>query len=154
MLESCLIEKEEATVMLLHILSSIRFLARQGLALRGDGSDKPSNLIQLLHLRAEDKPEILQWIAKSAQKPENQNEMLQLMAHFVLRKILTNIESSPFLAIMMDETTDKSNKEQLTLVLRWIDESFMVSEEFLGLYYLSSTSAESIVGAIKDAFLR
>ena len=55
---------------------------------------------------------------------------------------------------MVDETTDKSNKEQLTLVLRWIDESFMVSEEFLGLYYLSSTSAESIVGAIKDAFLR
>ena len=55
-------EKEEATVMLLHIMSSVRFLARQGLALRGDGSDESSNLMQLLCLRAEDKPEILQWI--------------------------------------------------------------------------------------------
>ena len=143
MLESCLIkhkkEKEEATVMLLHILSSVRFLARQGLALRGDGSDESSNLMQLLCLRAEDKPEILQWIKRSAQKhisPENQNEMLQLMAHSVLRKILSNIQSSPFIALMVDETTDKSNKEQLTLVIRWVDESFVVSEEFLGLYNL------------------
>ena len=42
------------------------------------------------------------------------------MAHHVLRKILTNIRGSPFLAVMVDETTDKSNKEQLTLVLRWV----------------------------------
>ncbi len=34
--------------MLLLSLSSVRFLARQGLALRGDGSDASANLIQLL----------------------------------------------------------------------------------------------------------
>ena len=141
--------------MLLHILSSVHFLARQGLALRGDGSDESSNLMQLLCLRAEDKPEILQWIKRSAQKhisPENQNEMLQLMAHSVLRKILSNIQSSPFIALMVDETTDKSNKEQLTLVIRWVDESFVASEEFLGLYNLSSITAESIVCVIKICF--
>lgn len=138
-------KKEEATVMLLHILSSVRYLARQGLALRGDGSDESSNLMQLLCLRAEDKPEILQWIKRSAQmhiSPENLNAMLQLMAHSVLRKILSNIQSSPFIALMVDETTDKSNKEQLTLVIRWVDESFVASEEFLGLYNLSSITAE------------
>ena len=43
-------EKEEATVMLLHILSSVCFLARQGLALRGDGSDESSNLNNLMIL--------------------------------------------------------------------------------------------------------
>lgn len=142
-------------MMLLHILSSVHFLARQGLALRGDGSDESSNLMQLLCLRAEDKPEILQWIKRSAQKhisPENQNEMLQLMAHSVLRKILSNIQSSPFIALMVDETTDKSNKEQLTLVIRWVDESFVASEEFLGLYNLSSITAESIVCVIKICF--
>ena len=77
--------------------------------------------MQLLHLRAEDKPEILQWIAKSAQKhtsPKNQNEMLELMAHNVLMKILTNIHGLPFLAVMVAETTNKFNKEQLTLVLK------------------------------------
>ncbi|KAL5487102.1 hypothetical protein EMCRGX_G019661 [Ephydatia muelleri] len=49
---------------------------------------------------------------------------------------------------------DQSNKEQLTLVLRWVSDDFTVSEEFVGLYYLSVIGAQSIVDAIKDAFLR
>ena len=94
--------------------SSIRFLARQRL---GDGSDSSANLIQLLRLRAEDKPKIVEWLDRSARKhtsPENQNEILEIMAHRVLRKILEDIHYSPFLAVMVDETTDKFNKEQLT----------------------------------------
>lgn len=91
--------------------------------------DASANLIQLLHLRAEDKPCVLQWLDKSANKhtaPENQNEMLELMAHHVVRKILESIHTSPFLAVMIDETTDTSNKEQLTLVVRWVSEDFSV----------------------------
>ena len=148
--------KERARDVLCLILASIRFLARQGLALRGD-VEESSNLIQLLWSRAEDKPEILQWIEKSARKhsfPENQNEMLELMAHHALREILENIHSSPFIVVMVDETTDKSNKEQLTLVLRWINEDFVVSEEFVGLYYLSAIDTQSIVEVMKDTFIR
>ena len=62
------LQKTNARDMLRLILSSVRFLARQGLALRGDGSDASANLIQLLRLRAEDKPEVLQWLDKSAHK--------------------------------------------------------------------------------------
>ncbi|XP_033123564.1 zinc finger MYM-type protein 1-like [Anneissia japonica] len=147
------VQKEKARDMLLLILSSIRFLARQGLALRGDGSDASSNLIQLLTLRADDQPDILQWIHKSACKhtsPENQNEMLKLMAHQVLRQILQQINSSPFFTVMADGNTDRSNRVKLTLVIRWVNDNFVVSEECLGLYYLSATNAKSIVNAIKD----
>lgn len=139
------------------ILSSVHFLARQGLALRGDGSDTSENFIQLLQLRAEDKPEVLQWLQRSARKhtaPENQNEMLQIMALHVLRKILQVIKHSPFLTVMVDETTDRSNQEQLTLVIRWVSDDFIVSEEFLGLYAMVVIDAQNIVEAIKDAFLR
>ena len=76
------------------------------------------------------------------------------MAHSVLRKIIEDIHPSPFLAVMVDETTDKSNKEQLTLVIRWVSKEFIVSEEFLRLYCLSSANAQSIVDVMKDAFLR
>ena len=72
-------EKEEVRDMLQIILSSVCFLARQGLALRGDGSDMSSNLTQLLHVRAEGNPKMLQWIIKKACKHmhhDNQNEML------------------------------------------------------------------------------
>ena len=50
---------------------------------------------------------------------DNQNEMLELMAHQVLR-ILDDSHTSPFLAVMVDETRDQSSKKQLTLILRWV----------------------------------
>ena len=56
---------------------------------------------------------------------------------------------------MVDETTNKSNKEQSTLALRWISDDFTAVEEFLGLYCLSSVNAKSIVDVIMtNAFLR
>ncbi len=149
--------REEATEMLHLILSSVWFLARQGLALRGQNSDESSNLVQLLKLRAQDKSKMLKWLEKSSHKhvsPENQNEMLQLMANKVLRDILELVRSSPFITLMVDETTDKSNKEQLTIVMRWVSDKFEASEEFLGFHYMLSIDALSIVNAIKDIFLR
>ena len=59
------------------IFSSIRFLSRQGLALRGrfkagENSEKRAefdlNLIQLLRTRGEDDPAILQWLQRSQDK--------------------------------------------------------------------------------------
>ncbi len=47
-------EKEVNRKMLLEILSSIRYLARQGLALRGDGDEQDGNFLQLLKLKGED----------------------------------------------------------------------------------------------------
>ena len=56
-----------------------------------DSSDASTNQIQLLRLRVKDKPEVLQWLDKTTHKhtaPENQNEMLKLISHSVLRRIL------------------------------------------------------------------
>ena len=39
------LEKEHARNMLAKIISGVRFLARQGLALGGDGKDEDSNLV-------------------------------------------------------------------------------------------------------------
>ena len=149
-------EKENSRRMLDIIFSSVRYLARQGLALRGDTSDE-SNLIQLLRVRAEDNPQVTKWLEKATNKytsPENQNEMLMIMAHHVLQKIMLSIHSSPFLCLMVDEATDVSNKEQLTIIIRWVDEDLNVFEDFVGLYHLMTTDAASIVAAIKDVLLR
>ena len=152
-------EKRNAREMLRVILSSVRFLARQGIAFRGSGDDSDSNLVQLLRLRAEDNPALLKWLEKKGNKHthtshDNQNEMLQIMARHVLMRVLKEISTSPFLSLMVDETTDVSNKEQLTLVIRRVDDDFAVFEEFVGLYTLASVDADSIVQAIKDTLLR
>ena len=44
---------------LVTIAENIRFLARQGIALRGDEDEKDSNFIQLLHLLAIKQPELI-----------------------------------------------------------------------------------------------
>lgn len=47
--------------------------------------------------------------------------------------------------IMVDETTDLSNTEQMVFCLRHVDDHFDVHEEVIGLHSLESTSADRIV---------
>ena len=109
-------EKECNRIMLLKIMSSIRFLGRQGLALRGDGKEDNGNFMQLLKVKAEDDPRLLDWLEKKLNKYTShdiQNEILKVMSVHILREIATSLQLSSFITIMMDETTDVSNKQQL-----------------------------------------
>ena len=47
-----------------------------------------------------------------------------------------------------------SNTEQLVFCIRHVDSNLEVHEEFIGLYSLESTSAESLFSTIKDILLR
>jgi len=62
-------------------------------------------------------------------------------------------ESTYVSIIILDETNDISNKEQLTLVMHRINHNLDVHEEFLGMYQIDSTTAESITSTILDALL-
>ena len=106
---------------LLKVLSSIRFLARQGLPLCGDSDETNSNLHQLLVLRGEDYSAINHFLERQQLKytaHEVQNELLSIMALQILRQIAAQIQSAVFFTVMVDETTDCSNKEQVVLVGR------------------------------------
>jgi hypothetical protein len=150
-------EKTINRQMLHKIISSIRYLARQGLALRGHGNDDDGNFTQLLQLRAIDDPSIFDWLKKKSSKyisPEIQNELLMVMSHEILRTLAKDIQQSLFYTIMVDEATDKSNKEQVVFVLRWVDKKLAVSEDFLGLYNVPKIVSNTIVMMIKDCLQR
>ena len=148
--------------MLLKILSSIRYLARQSLPLRGnwkeeEKSEYDSNFFQLLKLHCEDDPKLAEWMDKKSNKflsPKIQNEMLQIMALQILRDIAKNIQSAEIYSILVDETADTSNKEQMVLCMRWVDENLIPHEEFISLHAIPDTSADEIVAIIKDILLR
>ena len=53
------------------------------------------------------------------------------MATQIQRNILNKIHKSPNFAIMVDKTTDCSNKEQLTFLIRSVDEDIEVQKIFL-----------------------
>ena len=48
----------------------------------------------------------------------------------MLQSITKELQSSPFLTVMTDETTDCSNKEQIAIVVRHVAENLEVHEEF------------------------
>ena len=105
-------EKQQNRQYLLKVLSSIRFLAHQGLQLRGDGNETDSNLRQLLDLRAEDFPLIHQFLQRQQLKyttHDVQNEFLSIMAQQILRSIAEQIKNAVFFTVMINETTDCSN---------------------------------------------
>ena len=141
---------------LLKIIETIRFLGRQGLALRGREDDENSNFWQLLKLRTKDFPILKEWTERKSEKYTShdiQNEILSLMAHEIVRDLSDEIRET-FFATICDEYTDVSNKEQLTICLRWVDDYLESHEDFMGFYELTNIKSETIVAAIKDALLR
>ena len=75
------------------------------------------------------------------------------MAQQVLCKVVHQFQST-FYTIMIDETTDFSNAEQVVIVIRWVNDDLSVHEEFVGLYKTDSIQAKSLVAIIKDTLLR
>ena len=150
-------QKAENRKIFRKILQNIRFLARQGLPLRGHGDGSDGNFIQLLHFEAHDCPAILGWIEKKTNKyisSDIQNEILQLMALTILRDISSSIIRSGFFTIMADECTDVANKEQFVVCIRWVDDSLVDHEDVIGVYNVGTIDATTLTSAIRDVLLR
>ena len=76
------------------------------------------------------------------------------MSNQILRDIAASFQDGIYYAVMIDETTDAANKEQVVLMVRWVDDSFTAYEEFIGLHVTGSTTAQALIGIIKDTLLR
>ena len=140
--------------MLLKQLSSLRYLLRQGIAMRGHEQIE-GNLFQLLLLRSEEFHELKQW-DKEKHYLSNQilDEMISLMGRSVTQQLLKDIHSASIYSLIGDEATDISNTEQLCISLRWVAKMFTIPEDALELTHLTKTDAETITSAIKDFLLR
>ena len=143
--------------MLLKLLNSIRYLSRQGLALRGHREDSESfegNLYQLLLLQSNDSPQLASWLKKREYiSPQILNEMTALCGNAILRQRLSDISSSDYFSIIADEDTDISHNEQVCIAFHWVDRSYNVHEAALGLVQLPDTKAAAMFSAIKDVLI-
>ena len=97
------------------VMESLQYVARQGIALRGN-DDFDDNFTQLLLLCAKDHPWIKERImskhcggTKKYIHHHFQDEILDIMAKQVLRKKLYDVNNSKMFASMCDEYTDVSN---------------------------------------------
>ena len=150
-------QKAENRAMFRRILQNVRFLARQGLSLRGHGDGADSNFTQLLRLQAFDSPAVLTWMEKKTDKytsSDIQNECLQIMALNILRQISASINRNGFFTVMADECTDVANKEQFVVCIRWVDETLTDHEDVIGVYNVGTIDANTLTAAIHDVLLR
>ena len=75
------------------------------------------------------------------------------MALTMLQKVVRNISRQHFI-IMVDETTDTANTEQMVFCIWYVDDNLATHEEFIGMHSLDSTTSESIIRTIEDILLR
>lgn len=148
-------DQGERRQMFLILLSSLKYLLRQGLAVRGHSDDNEGNLSQLLKSHTEDNVNLQRWIKTSAyQFPEVLNELTNSIGNEVLRQVLNDIKSSKWFSVIGDETRDISNSEQLSISIRWVGNDYSIHEDFIGMFQVPRTNAETLLMAIEDVLVR
>ncbi|XP_011404810.1 PREDICTED: 52 kDa repressor of the inhibitor of the protein kinase-like [Amphimedon queenslandica] len=122
------------------IVETIMLCGRQNIPLRGhrdsgtdikgaSSSSNHGNFQALLTFRVSAGDTILKEHLESAGKnaiytsPEIQNQILNILGDYIRDAILTKVRSSLCYSLVADEVTDCSNKEQLCLVLRYVETS-------------------------------
>ena len=113
--------------------------------------------LELLQLRSEESPELSSWLKRREKwlSHDIQNELFEIMAHFVLKIILISVKQSKYFTVIVDEATDVSFKEQVSICIRYVSsDTLAIHENFTGLYETGNTTAETLTLLIKDAMCR
>ena len=106
-----------------------------------------SNFYQIIRLIARNGSGPLKsWVEKKYDwtSPESQNGILKVLYRGVMTDLIDAIKGSSggLFALMVDDTRDVSNLEQMSLCLRYMKHDFTVSETFLGFIDTPSTTGE------------
>ena len=149
------------------IVETIHFCGIQAIALRGhrdagvltsvsdfQTKENEGNLRALLRLQAgSGNTSISQYVNKC---PKNatylstriQNELIKEIGDAIRDHVLKEIFEAKFFSILVDETTDVSNKEQLSLTIRYthdsVDGKMVVKEEFMGFFHATELTGEGL----------
>ena len=92
-----------------------------------DTTKNPGNFLAFVKLAASlDCPVLKEHLSKCAKNAtylskDIQNELLKYIAENILDQIVAKIKQSKFFSILADEACDISNKEQMPIVIRYVD---------------------------------
>ena len=135
------------------ILKVIVLCGRQNIALRGHrdnitdlekdtlATENHGNFWALLQFQVDSGDTVLgEHLATASQNamytsPGIQNQLIDVVADQIRQKILSRVKKATWFTEIADKVTDNSNKEQLSLVLRYVDpESVLVREDLISFF--------------------
>ncbi|XP_021727172.1 zinc finger MYM-type protein 1-like [Chenopodium quinoa] len=147
---------------LTYSLKCIRFLLNQGLACRGhnesDESWNRGNFLALLTWFSENNSEVAKVVLGNAlgnnrmTSPSIQKELINCCAKETTRLLIDDIGDDYF-GIMAGESSDVSQKEQMALCLRYVNNKGKINERFLGIVHVKDTTALSLKSAIESLLM-
>lgn len=143
MSEAVALQVESNKKKLQPIVKTILFCGRQNIPLRGhresSDSKNPGNFRALLKFRVDSGDDLLKDHLENAPKNATyisntiQNEIIVIVGELFQKKILEDVHAgSNVFALIADESRDCSNKEQMALIIRYVDQNKMIQETFLG----------------------
>lgn len=155
--QQCSEQQKNAQKSLTTIFSTVRYLARQGLAFRGHEAEE-GNFKELLRVRSTDVSELQTFMHSTKNDMTSgvrQNEIIDLFSQAIVREICSDIREAGSFAIIVDGTQDLAGKEQESICVRYVDQTLNPVEAFVGMYDMSeSTTGLSIASCVLDALIR
>jgi hypothetical protein len=146
-------------IRLTYSLRCIKFLLHQGLAFHGhDESEESSNrgnFIELLKFLTANSEEVNKFVLNNAlgncslTSPMIQKQIISCFAIETRKKIIEEIGEDRF-AILADESSDVSHKEQLALCLHFVDKLGRPREHFVGVVHVDDIASLSLKEAIES----
>lgn len=81
------------------------------------------------------------------------NEQIEIMAHQLLRELLTNIKAAEHFALIGDETRDVSGKEQFAISIRWVTQDYVINEDLITLAEVEQTDGATLTSTLKNVLI-
>jgi len=85
--------------------------------------------------------------------PPIQKDIMHCFAMEVTKSVIQEINNDVF-ALLVDESADIPDKEQMTVVFRFVDKDGIVKERFVGISHVKETSSLSLKNAIDPLFTK
>ncbi|XP_022860424.1 zinc finger MYM-type protein 1-like, partial [Olea europaea var. sylvestris] len=156
-------EKQKNRLRLKTTIMSVKWLALQGCSFRGHDESPSSlnrgNFIELVDAFAKMNIEVGKVVLSNALKnatytsPDIQKEILSIMANRVRQGIRTEIGNAKF-SILVDEARDESSREQMAIILRFVNSNGILTERFFAIKSVSDTTSLNLKNQISDVLVR
>jgi hypothetical protein len=137
------------------------FLLHQGLPFHGhdecECSSNQGNYLELLHFLSRNNKAIKRVTFSEASRhnkltsPDIQKDITQAAVEEITNVIIKDLGDSLF-SILIYESRDISIKEQMAVVLQYVDHNGHIIERFLDIQHVSNTTANSLKAAIETLF--
>ena len=155
--------KNEYRLRLNASVDASRYLLQQGIPFRAhdesENSGNKGNFLELIRYTADQNEAVRKVVLENAPKnnqmtsPPIQRDIVHCFAEEVVKSIIEEVDHGIF-GLLVDESADISHKEQMAVVLRFVDKNGTIKERFIGVVHVKETSSLTLQLAIDDLFAK